>query len=454
MFIPKGHLKGFFISTGLLGVTVSAGVLASGSLVMFLKRNANEGYDPRVLNNTNQPHLENDGSGTMTDDKGTIWEYHNASNYANGHVSLNHEGYFGIKSNTPWGIPGITSITADFSTITGGELWLLKSVNGTEWHEVQKLADDEPTTWANDWRFVRFYFWDDNTGHSGSVEINSVEITYSCDHPEISATEAVDSARVENVIAMSSSLTATKETVDISPNSDGGEAIKFTKSGGGSTEITIGFNRGYTIKEIAMCKIEFDMKTANINYGKTVQLLGESFNSSAINSNNHSAYHCVSLGNNWYHIEVAVTCYATFISGYDKGDLPASGLADKVADRIKINAGACVIDNLRFGSTPDIEGLGLYNNGNSFSAGGVYWLKVAGTGVLHSCTMTFTTVTPNPSDPSATIAEQVPLTDPKLKNGSPFYIRGLNAGTVNVTATIVNRYNRQTVSITKQITVN
>ncbi len=71
MFIPKGHLKGFFISTGLLGATVSAGVLASGNLGLFLIRNANENGYVRTLDENNQPTLSS-GEGTMTDNAGVI----------------------------------------------------------------------------------------------------------------------------------------------------------------------------------------------------------------------------------------------------------------------------------------------------------------------------------------------------------------------------------------------
>ena len=464
MFIPKGHLKGFFIATGLLGVTVSAGVLASGSLGIFLKRNANEGYDPRVLDNTNQPDLTN-GSGTMTDEKGTIWEYYNADDYASGHVSLNHEGYVGISSTTPWGIPGITSITVDYTPVTKGELWLLKSTNGTEWHEVQIIEDSNPVTWTDDWRFIRFYFWDDNDGHTNSVDIDSININYSCEHPEISATEAVDSALVDNVVSAGPSsttstatLTATKETSDISPNSDGGQAIKFTKDGSGGTQITIALNRTYKIGEVRHGKIEFDMKTANINYGKTVQLLGDSYTSGEISSNKHTSYKCTNLSGQWYHIEVPITAFGNFVSGYytntehtQTKDKPASGLENKQFNRVKINAGACVIDNLRIGSN-SCE-IGSFNNEASFDNGTISWYKISWVGVLHSCTMTFVTDVPNVDNPDAPIVEQVSRDDSVLINRSPFYMRGLNTGTVTVTATVISGYNRQSHTTSKQFTV-
>ena len=95
-----------------------------------------------------------------------------------------------------------------------------------------------------------------------------------------------------------------------------------------------------------------------------------------------------------------------------------------------------------------MNGLGLYNGSSSVGLNKVYWIKVAGTGVLHSCTMTYEIINPAQDDPGTPIVEQVPLTDPDLMNGSPFYIKGKRKGKVKVTVHIVNRYNRQQVSIT------
>ena len=446
MFIPKGHLKGFFIATGLLGVTVSAGVLASGSLGLFLKRNAN-GEPPytRTLDATNQPTLSS-GAGTRTDDVGVIWEYYNASDYANGHVSLSHNGYVGIKSNTPWGIPGITSITADFTVGTGGELWLLKSVDGIEWHEVEILEDDEPITYGDDWRFVRFYYFADNSGNTGSVNINSIEINYSCDSPNLSATEAIDSAHENNVIA-TTGLTASTETTSISPNSIGGEAVRFTKTGSSSTEFTIGFNRSYTLGETAYSKIEFDVWTTVTNYGKKITLMNNTTSlQSTADTNNTNSYIWTPLGNNWYHAEIPMTFFVSLISGYlpDK-DIPSTGIENKVFNAIKLNQGNCIIDNLRIGSS--VCDLGIYNSTTyQPSVNEIYWAKTSWVGKLYNdkTTITFD---------DDTKARHIPATNPNLKNGSPFYFEILSSGSLTFTVNVVCGYNHRTQTISRTITV-
>ena len=415
-----------------LSITVLGAVIVAGTQTTsgFNRMKANA-YTA-ILNANNSPSLSS-GEGTMVDDRGVTWEYYNASDYASGHITLNSDSYFGISSSTSYGYTGIDGIRASFSS---GELWLLMSVDGINWHEGEKLASNMESHVADSWRYVRFY------SYQNTININSVSFDYSCSG--ISSTEDVDAAKVDNVISTSENLEYEKTTSDLSPNSINGEAISFNKVGTGSTEITLSLGKNYVIGENAYRKIEFDMKTSNINYGKTVQLLGENnYKSSTITSSKHSAYHCTSLGNDWYHIEVPITCFVSLISGYDQQDIPTKNIANKTFNSIKINAGTCVIDNLRVGGTP--TELGLYNNGASLSVGSVYWLKVAWTGELHSCTMTF--------EPSG-IARQIPLTDPNLKNGSPFYVEGLSSGDVLVTATLVVGYNRQSLTIQKTLTVN
>lgn len=392
-----------------------------------------------TLDSSNSPDLSG-GNGSMVDEHNVTWEYHNASSFANGHITIGADGYFGVSSSSIYGYTGIDGITVNFNQ---GELWLLKSVDGVHWNEGEVVTSGEASHNADNWRYIRFYSYAD------TVSVTSVSFVYSCSG--IGKAEDIDSAKADNVISVSTNIDYERTTAaeDLSPNSDGGEAIKFTKTAAEpkATEITIGFNRTYTIREIKDLKIEFDMKTSNINYEKTVQLLGENFNSSSINSKKHSAYHCTSLGNSWYHIEVPVVCYATFISGYKATpkdeDVPANKLAEKEVDRIKINAGDCIIDNLRFGGTP--TELGIYNNQAATSVGGHFWIKVAWTGELHNVSMTF-----EPSN----VAEQILPDDPNILNGSPFYVRGLEQGNVEITVTVESGYNHQTRTITKTLKVN
>lgn len=439
MFIPKGHLKGFFISLGLVGATVSAGVLASTNLGLYLKRNQNEGYT-RVLDDNNQPTL-NAGEGTMTDSVGVIWEYHNATSYNNGHVSLSHDGYFGIKSNTPYGIPGITSVTATFTAGTGGELWLLKSVDGITWSDECILESGSSSDKANDWRFVRFYYYADNSGNTGSVNIDSVTINYTCaDHDTKSAMEAVDGAKYDNVISASSNLNYAAETTDISPKSINGEAVKFTKKSNGTTTIYLGFGKTYTIGQVENAKVEFDMKSSDVSYNQTLQLSSNSTGfGSTIESNKHTTYHCTNIQDDWWHIEVPIAALCSTISGYAKKDNPAGNIKSKEFNAIKINAFNCVIDNLRICSSP--LGLGNYNSPTWVpSIGEIYWLKTGWVGKLYHEKVTMVLSDSN-------LARHIPITDPNLKHGSPFYLELLDEGTLTVTCTVVCGANRRSYTI-------
>ena len=247
-----------------------------------------------VLDDNLQPSLDNTGAGTMVDEKGVTWEYHNASDNPSGHIILNSDSYFGVSPSTTWGITAITSVEATF---TGSDLWLLKSTDGIVWHEAEILTSGQATSSANKWRYIRFY------NYSSTVSITSVTIEYDCSG--ISAPEDIDSAKVGNVIT-TTGLNYSSETSSLSPNSVGGEAVRFTKSGSGSTTLTIGFNESYTLQDVAYAKIEFDIWTTNVNYGKTIEVLNTdgSYTSSKFtaasglhDSNPTNSYVWSSLGN-------------------------------------------------------------------------------------------------------------------------------------------------------------
>ncbi len=384
-----------------------------------------------TLDSNIQPELDNTGSGTVTDAKGVTWEYHNASDYASGHVTLNADSYFGVSSSSSYGITAITSVVANF---TGDELWLLTSIDGVNWGESEILTSGQAALSANDWRYIRFY------NYSSTINIDSVVVGYDC--VGVSSSEDLDGAHVENVISTTDNLTYEEETTDLS-SSDSTRAVRFTKTNGNSTNFIISFGRTFTVGEIQNKKVEFDIKTSNINYGKTLQLYKNSSSvGSTVDSSKHSSYKITNIVDDWYHVEVPVTCLISTISGYNGGDVPAKNVASKEINAIKINAGNCVIDNLRICGGP--QALGIYNNGASFGAGTAYWFKVSWVGKLHSCVITFD----NP------IAEQISLDDPLLENGSPFYIKGLSAGTVVATATVVCGYNHRTYTISNTLTIN
>ena len=387
-----------------------------------------------VLNNTQQPELTA-GEGTLIDPKGVTWEYHNASSYPSGHVTLNNDSYVGVSSSSAYGITAINSVVATF---TGDELWLLTSVDGETWSEGEVLTSGQESTIANMWRYVRFY------NYSSTVNIDSVEIWYDCSG--ISAPEDLDSAHFENVITTSGGITYDRETEEISPNSIGGEAVKFTKTGTSSTTITMGFGKSYKIGQIKNRKVEFDIKAANImTYGKTIQLMkGTSTVGTEINSNKHTSYHINNIEDDWYHVEVPITAFVSTISGYKGKDLPKTDIEKQEVNGIKINQGECTIDNLRISASPCEPG--THNDPSyAITAPSAYWFKISWVGVLHSCTMSFK---------GDNIGHQIPTDDPDLANQSPFYIQWTASGTVTVTATIVSGYDHRTETVTRTITVS
>lgn len=442
------------------------------SLVMggvFVATSSNNGTFARasndktmVLDSSNSPVLSS-GSGTVTTEKGVIFEYHNALDYASGHVSLTHQGYFGVSSASPYGVTGISNISITFEAGSTGELWLLNSDDGVIWGEVEMVKTPEETSktsatseLANDWRYIRFYYHDSN---SGSININSLTVSYSCSGTD--AKEDVDSAKVSNIIQATTSSNIEYNAVydDLSPNSIGGQAISFNKTDTKSSTIGLGFGKIYTIGQIQTSKVEFDMKTSKINYGKSIELTKDATRvGSTIYSNSSSSYKCTNIEGDWYHIEIGVTAFITPLSGYNGNDKPHTDVLNKEINGIKINAGACVIDNLRITSTPGE--LGNYNNTTQYppKANTVSWLKTSWIGKLYPDQVVITFLEKDKEYPDGvvnddTLAERIPLDDPLLMNGSPFYIRWLKATDVIVSVTIVSGYNRESHQIQKTFTV-
>ena len=428
MLIEKGKHIAIFLGTVVLpGMVIGSLFVTSNPVMKLLKA---DGSNIVLDSNTNLAFDEN-GNGTFVDAKGITWEYHNASSYSDGLITLKDRSYFGISSSTAWGITGISNVTANF---TGNELWLLTSTDGIEWHEQEILTSGQSTSEANNWRYIRFY------NYESTIDINSVSIGYSCSGD--GAFEDVDSAHVENIVTLSSNLTATRETVDVSPRGDSSEAIRLTRSNNNNSNVSIKFNKAYKVSEVANKKIEFDIK-GDINFSKTIQILDGTTNfGSSIESGKHSSYIVTPINAEWNHIEIAVPCLVSLISGYDRQDLPAGNVASRNITGIRINARDCVIDNLKFGSSA--TSLGIYNNGTSFSATGVYWFKISWVGVMHSVVITVD---------DDTVAEQVSPTDPKIKNGSPLYLKGKKAGTIVATARFVVGYDRRVLTISNTLTV-
>ena len=448
--VVKNNRKTFYFTATMIQLLAMVGVVlaAPHQKSNFFARANNEAT--LILDNSNSPTLIA-GEGTKVDSKGVTWEYHNASDYNQGHVALNHQGYFGVSSNSAYGVTGIDVLTVTFEAGSLGELWLLNSVDGSNWGEVEMLKTPEETSKTSvttssiaNWRYIRLYYHSDS---DDSININSLAASYSC--VGVDELEDVDGAKVGNVIAsgVSSNMTYTAEYSEISPRSIGGEAVRFTKTDSKSSYLTLGFGQVYTVGQIQNAKVEFDMQTANFNYGKSIALVKDTATiGSTIWSTQASSYQWSNIEGNWYHIEVAVDTFVTAISGYDGGDKPHKDLLTKQINGIKINAGSCIIDNFKITAT-ETE-LGNYNNTAQYppKANTVSWLKISFVGILYPEQVQITF-----GDPGH--AERIPLDDPKLDNGSPFYIRWLTTGDITVYVTVVSGYNRQVHTLTKTFTV-
>ena len=449
--------KVFYLACATLPPVMVTGVFVATSAQNSIFARA-DNTNSIVLDESNSPTLSS-GEGTMVDSKGVTWEYHNASDYESGHVELNHEGYVGVSQGSAYGITGITDLTVTFEAGSTGELWLLNSLDGINWGEVQMLktpSELEKTSETcslliENWRYVRLYYYDTN---SDPIDIDNVTIHYSCSG--VSAQEDVDGARIGNVIesGTSTNMTHAADYDDLSPYSDGGEAVRFTKTGKpkDSSTAAIGFGKTYTIGQILTAKVEFDMKTDNINYGKTIILVNNATtvtstvtSDSTLVENSPNSYKCTLIEDKWYHIEVAVSSLITNISGYQKQDIPAKDVLTRQVNGIKTNAGSCVIDNLRITSMRGDTG--NYNNTKQYppKVNTVSWLKVSWVGVLYPNLVQI-------SCSPANALERIPISE--TVNGSPFYVRWLVTGDVTVTWTVVSGYNRSSHTLSKTFTVS
>lgn len=416
-----------------------------------LVRAENESAYHSTLNSDHVPSL-NDGIGSMVDDKNVTWNYSNAFNKTDYHVSLGHRGHFEVSSTSVYGYTGIESLKVIFSAQSGSELWLQTSVNGTVWSDAGMLESGTATEAANNWRYVRFYHYDtiyneEDLTHN-TVDITSVRIDYGCSG--VSAEEDIDSAKDSNVIATSDNLTHAPEYSELSPNSHGGEAVAFTKTNNNSTDLTMGFGKTYKVGDVQNSKVEFDMKTANINYGKNICLmLNTSVLGGTIYSEKSNAYKCTPISGQWYHIEVPITTFISCVSGIwvngKAKDKPHSGVAQKEFNGIKINAGSCVIDNLRITESPC--DLGIFNNPTyNPTVGEYYWLKVAWVGKLYRALVDI-------QCSGVGTADHVPFTYPDLMNKSPFYMHLTGAGQITFTCTMQAGAERIPYSISFTVTI-
>ena len=219
------------------------------------------------------------------------------------------------------------------------------------------------------------------------------------------------------------------------------------------------FDRPYTIGELKTKKITFDYYYAQrreqadkgfprLQLVNGTSGVGNTQPTSDTVCNEISCFSVTPLNNGWWHLEYFINALTPTYA--DHGDtLPynESKTVDgvKILDRYIINhdsiAAYCIIDNLQISSAASIK-LGLFNRGNSFDAGKYYWMKVAWAGEVHSVTITF-------SDDGSD--DPVCVYTPSAK--SPFYIKGLRAGTVVATCTMELGDEHQILSISNTIIV-
>lgn len=265
-----------------------------------------------VLNNANSPELAN-GEGTMTDDKNVTWEYSNASDLNNGHVSLGHQGYFGISASTDWGYSGIESLTVTFSNGEGDELWLLTSFNGTDWSEQGLLTSEQETNLISNWNYLRFYSYDEN---NSGTNISSVIINYRCDG--INAFEDSDFSQIGN-IKRHDSTNLSAEYEKRSPLGHSTQAVRLTSTNGSSSNnhVTLFTIPETTLGKIRNAKVEYDYYYREKRDPKkapgypSVRLAGanDSLIGLARSVDSKKDLSCTDIGNGWWHIE----CYISGI---------------------------------------------------------------------------------------------------------------------------------------------
>ena len=388
------------------------------------------------LNTTNSPTLS-DGEGTMIDNKGVTWEYHNASDYGAGHVALNHQGYVGVSADSQYGITAITSVTVNFS---GGsnELWILKSVDGVSWGEDRILTSGTTYTCANNWRYIRFYNYSaDNT----AVNIDSIDVTYGC--TGINASEDVDRAKCENILSVTY-LEYEEETETLSPQYEDEDikstsAVRFHKTKEKVDCFAVfSLERTFVLEEIRNSKLEFDfwhgestwIPSIEIGYynseRNTFTKIGDKqdFNKAG---DDRTHLKKTELDDDWWKFEIPLNSIALTMCDKNYGNTPVS--TNSQINAVRLGNGNCVIDNLRIHSAP-IGQLGLFNKGYSFAVDAVYLLKVCWVGRLDFDNVT---ITFNESGYAARFANA----------SSPFYLTGVSAGSVLATVSVPCGYNRQ-----------
>ena len=196
------------VSVPLMAVAIGAAVSSANGFSILNPLIALDDPYTIVLDNSNSPVLNN-GNGSITDSKGVVWEYSNASNMLNGHVSLLNQGYFGVSALSPYGITGVETFDINFSSSNvNNELHLQLSYDGTHWEFFGEVTSQSSPVFCEGYRYLRFFAYTEN---NSSIDITSLSVEYSCSGT--SGLEDVDLARDTNVYYQkTSNFTVTSET--------------------------------------------------------------------------------------------------------------------------------------------------------------------------------------------------------------------------------------------------
>lgn len=397
-----------------------------------------------TLNNNNSPVLSN-GEGTMTDDKNVTWEYHNASDLVNGHVSIGHQGYFGISASSDWGYSTIENITATFTKGENGELWLLTSLDGTEWSEYGKLTSGTPVTLVNAWNYIRFYCWDSS---NELANITSVVVNYDCEG--VGPYEDTDFAKIEN-LRKNDYLEPSVETQIVSPRGNSTEALRLTSTNGrtGNRHETIFNIPEVKLEKIRFSKLEFDYyyrekrdPNKDPGYPRTRMAKPSGIYSTERTLDGKKDFTVEDIGNGWWHIE----CYIS--SMVSPADTPAASsniggivlyddaiYTHDVEEGVKV--GFIIVDNLRI--TNYSTSAAISNSWTKVTIGATdkdrYFIRENTCGFKHSATHVCSDTT------KARLYYEV-------KYGVNLcYIEGLEEGEIVVTITYVLGHEHKTVQV-------
>ena len=265
-------------------------------------------------------------------------------------------------------------------------------------------------------------------------------------------------AKIENIDGLSY-LTATKEETVTQGSS---EAVRFTNTGGKNSRdhvFYVNLDKDYNLYDIATCKIEFDYyhtykREQNTKGFPKLQLFYNSTGRGAAQGGDDTIteiapYVVTNIDEDWWHLEYYVTSMCPTMANHQ--DTPQTNYK---INRIKFTdrgiydyddvTGWFVMDNLVFTNEPGAR-LGLFNRWTSDTAGKWFWFKVAWSGELHSVKLysSDTSIAVPEFDPTNMVSTTAPF-----PNGSPFYFKLLQPGTVRFTAVVEVGDNQDVFTIT------